>query len=891
MKCWRQLITIALLGLCLSLLINLTVNAQISPSQLVEQAQQDYQSGAFNKSIELLQQASKTYQGQGDNLQQARILSLISLAQQQVGNWEQAKRNIDLSRSLLTSVAENKPKIQVLAQIGNSQGHLELLTGQAAAALNTWQESARLYQQIGDRLGVAGSLIDQAQALGNLGFYRRSCDRILEAFEQPDYRCERLTALELTTIIKQVDTLPQAWQIAGLNSMSNSLLLMGKLSQAQAFIEASQSLNQQSPESSPEVKSKILLSLGNIHKAIALQEKDRENFKSFAYNAQEAINYYHQIEDDKLSKLPAQLNQLSLFIDIKEWSKAQQITSTINFKSDNFITRQNIYAAIKFAHSLTILKQNKIPLEYSWKNIAEFYSRAIKNAHKIGDKRIESSAMGYLGQLQQEQNLSSDFTSQQLIEQALNLAQTIKAPEIAYRWQWELGKIYRQQGNRQKAIAVYQTAIATLKDLRSDLVSLEAEIQFSFREQVEPVYQEFVDLLLSQSSFDQPSRADLETALDVIEALQIAELDNYFQDACLTFKPQNIDKIDPNAAVIYTIVLPDRLEAIISFGDHNLHHHAQAIPQDKLEKTIEQLRQYIVEPDRTKDVQKLSAQMYDWLIKPFEADLANNKPNTLVFVLDSILQTIPMSALYDGKQYLIEKYAIALTPGLRLLNPQVNQVNSEKPSVIAGGISQALQVANQKFSALDSVEIELADIKSNSDSEILLNSQFTEANLAQQLDFTSASIVHLATHGQFSSNPGQTFLLLWQKLLTIQDFSSLLQNRKQALSNPIDLLVLSACETATGDRRAGLGLAGIAVRSGAASTLATLWEVNDDSTAAIMKNFYQQLENNLQNNLQNKNFNKAEALRQAQLQLWNTAQRDWRVPAFWSAYVIVGNWQ
>ncbi len=95
--------------------------------------------------------------------------------------------------------------------------------------------------------------------------------------------------------------------------------------------------------------------------------------------------------------------------------------------------------------------------------------------------------------------------------------------------------------------------------------------------------------------------------------------------------------------------------------------------------------------------------------------------------------------------------------------------------------------------------------------------------------------------------------------------------------------MLSACETASGDRYATLGLAGIAVRSGAVSTLATLWRINDDSTAELMKNFYQQLKNN--------QYNKAEALRQAQLQLWQTADKDWKVPAFWSAYVMIGNWQ
>ena len=413
-------------------------------------------------------------------------------------------------------------------------------------------------------------------------------------------------------------------------------------------------------------------------------------------------------------------------------------------------------------------------------------------------------------------------------------------------------------------------------------MSLDREIQFSFREQVESVYRELADLLLTTQYPNHPYyRANLETARDVIESLQVAELDNYFQDACLTFDKKNIDEIDSSAAVIYTIILPDRLEVILSLCDRTFSRHTEIISQTDLEKTIQQLRYDLVQPDKVLEAQQLSARVYDWLIKPFQADLTNSDTKTLVFVLDNILQTLPMAALYDGKQYLIEKFALALTPGLRLLNPQQK---SDSDRVLAGGVSELLQVANRQFTALKNVTNELNSIKSTLNGKILLNSQFTETNLAKQLDSRSTSILHLANHGQFSSNPDRTFLLLWQKLLTIQDFSRLLKNRKQAMTNPINLLVLSACETATGDRRATLGLAGIAIGTGAVSTLATLWQVNDDSTTALMKHFYQKL-------YEAGDINKAEALRQAQLALWNNSEKDWQVPAFWSAYILVGNWQ
>ncbi len=549
--------------------------------------------------------------------------------------------------------------------------------------------------------------------------------------------------------------------------------------------------------------------------------------------------------------------------------------------------KRNLYAEVKFAHSLELLKQQNISLKYSWQDIVDIYLDAIAQAQLTDNQAIESYALGYLGTLCQnkniKQNIKLNLTAQQLLEQALVLAQTLPAPEIAYRWQWQLGRMYRQRGERTKAIANYQAALANLRDLRSDLVTLEREIQLDFQEQIEPVYRELADLLLATKSTSDPN---IELARNVIEALQVAELDNYFQDACTTFKPKNIDEIDSEAAIIYTVILPERLEIIMATSDSQpnpqqiFHHYTQVVTQTELENTIEQLRQYITEPDRTREVQQLAAQIYTWLIKPLMGDLKSKQPKTLVFVLDGLLQTIPMSVLYDGEQYLIEKYAIALTPGLRLLNPQTGFSST---SLLAGGVSKFLQVNNQSFSALNNVPEELHTF-AQLDSQILLNEQFTPANLLEQLNSTSASIIHLATHGQFRSNPEQTFLLMWQQLLTIQDFSSLLQSRVKAVANSIDLLVLSACDTATGDRRATLGLAGVAVRSGSVSTLATLWQVNDDSTTELMKLFYQQLDNNNNNN-------KAEALRQAQLKLWQTADKDWKVPAFWSAYIMIGNWQ
>jgi CHAT domain-containing protein len=162
----------------------------------------------------------------------------------------------------------------------------------------------------------------------------------------------------------------------------------------------------------------------------------------------------------------------------------------------------------------------------------------------------------------------------------------------------------------------------------------------------------------------------------------------------------------------------------------------------------------------------------------------------------------------------------------------------------------------------------------------LLNDSFTELNFNRSASQTPFRVVHLATHGQFSSKAEDTFVLTWDNRINIDELSRLLRGDSKQL-RPIELLVLSACQTATGDRLATLGLAGIAVRAGARSTVASLWSVSDQATVTLMTNFYRELAKD--------NITKAEALRQAQI---STLKNDaFSHPFFWSAFILVGNWQ
>jgi len=529
------------------------------------------------------------------------------------------------------------------------------------------------------------------------------------------------------------------------------------------------------------------------------------------------------------------------------------------------------------------LSQNTQAL--SWGEIVNQGGKAVKLGRDLGDLRTTAYALGNLGEIY-EQN-KQWLEAQQCTEQALLLSQDVQlnSPDLSYQWQWQLGRIRRNREEKdiQGAIAAYTAAFNTLQSVRNDLVPISRDGQFDFRDRIEPVYRELVDLLLQG---EEPSPDNLKQARNVIEALQVAELDNFFRDACVPIKTKQIDGIDRTAAVIYPIILEDRLEVIVSLPNQFLHHRSSDAPRKKVEDSVKKLQDELSEAGERAEVPKLSKNFYEWLIEPFNKSLKQYPDlKTLVFVLDGSLRNIPMGVLYDYDEvtqkgnYLIENYAIAVAPGLQLISPNFWQ--AERLKVLIAGLSEERQFpGTTPFPALKYVEQELGNIQKEvpSSEKPLINQDFLKTSLKNQINSLRSSVVHIATHGEFSSDPEQTFIVAYDDVIQSKELSDILSGRRASEGNSIELLVLSGCKTAKGDPRAALGLAGVAVRSGARSTLATLWYVDDESTAELMVQFY--------NELKKPNVSKAEALRQAQLSLLAKQPDSY----YWAPFVMLGNW-
>ncbi|MEH2218372.1 MAG: CHAT domain-containing protein [Nostoc sp.] len=840
-------INLIILSLCLTITITpavaslqvlttSTLNVLASTSQAsnwLEQGRNLYRSGRFAEAVTIWETAAQQYQAQGDRLNEALSLSYLSLAQQELNQWEAASQSIEQSLKLLQTSIPSADAI-LWAQALNTQANLQFHNGKAEIALENWQQAQKYYEQAGDKMGSLGSQINQAQAFQSLGFYRRSKE-------------------QLETLTQKLRAMPDSEiKVSGLRSLGLALQMIGD-GKSKEVLEESLAIARKTQTTTQ--LSSILLSLGKT--AVDLQ------------NPEAALDYFQQAQQlttNPSGRLQARLAQFKLFLDYDKPELATPLAPQLQQQLRELPpSHTSLYAAINFVATLNRRSNSEqiVPL----KDQAQLMAVTVKSAQQIQDAQAEAYALYQWAKLyRRTQQLSQ---AQQLSQKSLDIARQLQSEDIIAQSAWQVGQLYKEQGDRQEAITAYAEAVKALKSIRGDLVAINRDIQFSFRESVEPVYRELVSLLLDR----QPSQAALIQARDLIEGLQVAELDNFFREACLD-KSQQIDQVDPNATVIYPIILPDRLAIILSKTGQPLRYYATQKSQVEIEQTLDKL---LVSFNPVSDFQerdRLSQEIYSWLIRPAEMDRAFKDTQTLVFVLDGRLRNIPIAALYDGKQYLIEKYAVALSPGMQLMAARSLQQNHI--SAIVGGISES----RNGFSALPAVESEVKQISKTVPSSTLLNEQFTSQALANRVKSSSAGIVHLATHGQFSSRLEDTFLLTWDGEVNVKELSELLKNRGNEPSKAIELLVLSACDTAAGDDRAVLGLAGLAVKSGARSTIATLWPVKDKVAEMLMTHFYDQL--------RQPKITKAEALRQAQI---NTIrQTDFHDPFFWSAFVLVGNW-
>jgi CHAT domain-containing protein len=509
------------------------------------------------------------------------------------------------------------------------------------------------------------------------------------------------------------------------------------------------------------------------------------------------------------------------------------------------------------------------------------YTLALRISRQRNDKRIESFALGYLGRLYELEQRPDEAL--RLTRQAAFLAQQLQAPELLYRWHWQTGRLMQAKGELNEAVRCYNQAVLTFESIRNEMASGLGNLSLlmGFRKTVGGMYYDLADAqlqLAGQVTSPDKSQDYMVRAREAIELFKTAEIVDYFRDQCLEQARTNIREIESltsntDTAIIYLIPLRDRTEVILSHAS-NLKRIRIPIPSEPLVSEVRRFR-LCLENRTTHRYRKSAQRLYHWLIPPIEEALTGGETvTTLVFVPDGALRTIPMAALHDGNQFLIERYAVAVTPGLTLMAPRPFTANWHK--VLLCGMTEPVA----GFCPLTYVSTELDFIQKLSGGRQLIDNAFHLSQLEKEISTQPPQVLHIASHGQFNADPSKTFVLIHDGRLTLGELEMLIRP-SQFRGAPVELLSLSACETAAGDDRAALGLAGVALKAGARSAMATLWFVNDEVSARLVTNFYENL-------YQHEDFSKAQALQKAQLSILQDPR--YRHPCYWAPYLIIGNW-
>lgn len=847
-----------LLGVLLTLLPGSWTLARSSPSAptvpLEQRARQAHQAGQVALARDLWRQAAAAFRQDGDVVGEAMALSNLALALQQLGEPAAAQQTIEASLKLLGS-PEAPPgprQTRTLAQAIHTQARLHYDQGQTLRALRGWRRAAELQRQSGDGAAALASAINQARALQELG-QSRDARQLLEP------------------IVATLRGLPpSSLGVVAQLSLADTLQRQGDLDGALA-------LRRESLASARAIGSPGAISAATL--AIADNHRQRGHTAAALRQFREA----ERASDDPLDQLQAGAAQLSLLVDSFQYAAAARLwPPLLALASRQPASRRSLDASLHLASTFLRLRQvgPALPAADTPPSAAlrALLRRCQSSAEQLGDNRALSIALGTLGRLEESEGAWAEAEGHS--QQALRLALPLESAELTSRWFWQLGRLARQRGDSGAAGPLYEQAIAAQQTLRQDLAATASSQQSAFRREVEPLYRQYVDLLTAGPG--QPAVAALQRSREVIESLQIAEINDFFREACLQPSRVSVDQIDPTAAVVYPIVLPDRLEVIVRLPgpDGALISRSHPLADGELQHTVDELERLLYRDPIDRARFEASAllpaaqRLYDWMIQPLEGELARSGARHLVFVPDAALRNVPMAVLHDGTGFLGQRYGIALAPGLQLRASEARRGGQRR--LLLAGVSEE----RDGFPALASVPTELESLRGLLPATKLLNDGFTREALRQALASGDYSVVHLATHGQFSSNAADTFLLAWDQRIPVSAIDALLQPGRRRGGDALDLLVLSACQTAAGDASANLGLAAMAIRSGASSTLASLWPVSDAATSRFMAAFYQAWDGG--------RVSKIDALRQAQQQM--LASPDTQHPFFWAAFTLLGNW-
>ena len=610
--------------------------------------------------------------------------------------------------------------------------------------------------------------------------------------------------------------------------------------------------------------------------------------------------------------------------------KLQSLTGLYDQMTRAPATQTDATLYLNLGHQAAGLGNAGLPL--AWRSLDK--ARALSAAQPHLRPHLE--ALDALAQLYEEQQRYAEAL--RLSQQALGPLRADarhKNGDLHVSLEWRQGRIYRAMGQNAQALGAYQRAVSQLEILRPDIPIEDDDGRPTYRTTFEPVYLGLVDSLFKAVDSLPPSEhgALLHQARDAVELVKQTELQDYLGDRCVVdaVKGGSATVIPPRTAVLYPIIFADRLELLLETAT-GITRFTTPVSSGAIAQASDALGREM----RSRGTHYLvhARQLYDWVLRPLDAALAAGAIDTLVVIPDASLRTVPVGALHDGARFAIEKYAITTATGMSMTNTTA-PLRQSMTALVAGASTfggvvekigtrrmeallsssgplapsrnlRAIQPRNLTVSAADpsassasstataltskldalrtalalpGVTQEILALQRILPATSLIDAEFTVDAFRQAATSVQYRIVHVASHGIFGGTAESSYILAYDDLLTLDGLQKMLSG-EQFQKNPIEILSLSACETAAGNDRAPLGISGAAMKARAKSVLGTLWPVDDEAAVNVMTQFYTGVAQQGQT--------KAQALQQSQIQLIRNPKLAH--PFFWAPFALIGNW-
>ncbi len=850
-------------------------------NQAMAEGVKDYRKGSFGQAAVSWTEEARIYEAQGSVKEQAKALTRLGRALQRMGQFRNAIVTLETALKLTRESGDHAITARIFGRLGN----VHFALGRGAKAIEFLEEGLVLARKENNSLLTAVLLND----LGNVFAAEKQTTQALGAYTESSILADAVgqDTLAVTALVNSAMAASRRARKGDAKerldlAFNRVLQLEDTQDKAYGLLNIGQGYEDLRPHFGPTTKRVQ----GKRSAALGTRGVQVVAYREGSYFSPDEVGPTQPAEEKPAEEKIATLQYFDFeeklilqYFAVAEPSEAIEAKEATPAGGPRGHQEPPSFTDI-FPHSQppsdpseTLPPKPTASDENLVKRASESYRAALETATATGDARAASYAWGYLGHISEDQNRYDEALT--FTRRAALAARKVSAPESLYRWQWQTARLFKALKREDEALQAYRRAVSTLQPIRDELLIGYRGEEGTFQELVAPLYYGMADLLLKKAGRGDSlaeSEKSLIEARDTVEALKTAELEDYFQDECVAAAKQvTLGEVAANTAIIYPIILRDRMELLVNLPG-GLRRYVVRVGARELTQRVRNLRLKL-EDRQSRDYLRDAQQVYEWVVRPLEKDLRSLNIHTLVLVPDGELRSIPIAALHDGKEFLIQKYALAITPGMSLTDPK--PFNREKVNVLAMGLSEGVQ----GWAPLPFVATELGTLNELYGGTLLLNDEFVDAAVEEKMKAEEFSIVHIASHGLVEADATKSFILTYDGKIDMDRLSQLI-GLLRFRESPIELLTLSACETAAGDYRAALGLAGVAVKAGARSALATLWFIDDKASSVLVTEFYREL--------LNPDLTKAVALQRAQLKILNNPKQAH--PSFWASFLLINNW-